>query len=81
MKPFRKCASLVFIPCFDILAIRRKLEFVFRINHNIKKFDIENLKNLFLFHGLLYYLSEKRIKIGGHRTDSLSGGPNLTPPP
>ena len=42
-----------------ILAIRRKLESVFRINHNIKKSDVENLKNLFLFHGLLYYLSEK----------------------
>ena len=62
------------------MAICRKLEFVFRINHNIKKSDIENLKNLFLFHGLLYYLSEKIIKIWGHRTNSLSGGPNLTPP-
>ena len=62
------------------LAIRRKLEFIFRINHNIKKSDVENLKNLFLFHGLLYYLSEKMIKLWGHRTNSLSGGPNLTPP-
>ena len=41
-----------------------KLEFVFRINDNIKKSDVENLKNLFLFHGLLYYISEKRIKSG-----------------
>ena len=63
-----------------ILAIRRKLEYVFKINNNIKKSDVENLKNLFLFHGLLYYLSEKRIKVWGHRTNSLSGGPNLTPP-
>ena len=55
-----------------------ELEFVFRISHNIKKIDVENLKNLFLFHGLLYYLSEKTI--WGHRTNSLSGGPNLTPP-
>ena len=47
-----------------ILAIRRKLELVFRINHNIKKSDIENLKNLFLFHGQLYNLSKKRIKSG-----------------
>ena len=62
------------------MAIRRKLEFVFRINQNIKKFDVENLKNLFLFHGLLYYLSEKRIKIWGHQTNSLSVGPNITPP-
>ena len=52
----------------------------FRINRNIKKSDVENLKNLFLCHGLLYYLLEKRIKIWGHRTNSLSGGPNLTHP-
>ena len=57
-----------------------KLEFVFRINYNIKKSDVENLKNLFLFHGLLYYLSEKRIKIWCHQTNSLSQGQNLTPP-
>ena len=36
-----------------ILAIRGKLDFVFRINHYIKKSDVENLKNLFLFHGPL----------------------------
>ena len=47
----------------------------------IKKSDVENLKNLFLIHGLLYYLSEKIIKIWDHRTNSLSRGPNLTPPP
>ena len=46
------------------LAIRRKLEFDFRINCNIKKSDVENLKILFLFHGLLYYLSEKGLKSG-----------------
>ena len=30
-----------------------------------------------------YYTTfqKKRIKIWGHRTNSLSGGPNLTPPP
>ena len=30
-----------------------------------------------------YYntFTEKRIKIWGHRTNSLSRGPNLTPPP
>ena len=38
------------------------VEFVFRINHNIKKSDDESLKNLFLFHGLLYYFSEKKNK-------------------
>ena len=47
----------------------------------IKKSDVENLKNLFLFYELLYNLSEKRIKIWGHRTNSLLVGPNLTPPP
>ena len=46
-----------------------------------KKSFFENLKNLFLFHGLLYYLSEKRIKNWSHRTNFLSGGPNLTPSP
>ena len=45
----------------------------------IKKSDVENLM-LSLFHGLLYLL-EKRIKIWGHLTNSISGGPNLTPPP
>ena len=64
-----------------MLAIRRKFEFVFRINHYIKKSDVENLKNLFLFHGPLYYLSVKNKKMWGQRTNSLSGGPNLTPPP
>ena len=38
---------------WNILEIRRKLEFVFRINHFIKKSDIENLKKIFLIHGLL----------------------------
>ena len=28
----------------------------------LKKSDVETLKNLFLFHGLLYYLSEKKNK-------------------
>ena len=45
-----------------------------RINHYFEKSDVENLTDLFLFHGLLYYLSEKRIQIWGHRTNSLSGG-------
>ena len=31
-----------------------------------KKSDFENLKILFLIHGLLKYLSEKRIKNWGH---------------
>ena len=46
---------LISLNCFSeyILAIRRKLEFVFRMNHVFKKFDVENLKNLFLIHGLL----------------------------
>ena len=44
----------------------------------LKKPDIENL--IFLFHGLLLYLLEKRIKIGGHRASVLSGGSDLTPP-
>ena len=39
--------------CMIILAIRRKLEFVFRINDVLKKSDVENLKNLLLIHGLL----------------------------
>ena len=38
--------------CMVFLAFRRKLEFVFRIN-DIKKTDVENLKNLFLIHRLL----------------------------
>ena len=38
--------------CMLFLAIRRKLEFVFRIN-DIKKTDVENLKNLFIIHRLL----------------------------
>ena len=83
----QKMCKFSFYPMFwqdtawYILAIRRKLEFVFRMNHNIKKSDVENLKNLFSFHGLLYYLSEKRKKTRDHRTNSLSGGPNSTPPP
>ena len=39
--------------CMIILAFRRKLEFVFRINDVLKKSDVENLKNLLLIHGLL----------------------------
>ena len=35
-----------------ILAICRKLEFVFRINHVVKKSDVENLKKIVLIHGL-----------------------------
>ena len=56
-----------------------KLDF-FRINRILKKSDVENLKNLFSFRELLLYLSETRIKTSGHRTNSLSGGPNLTLP-
>ena len=47
---------------------------IFRVNYISK---ILTLKILFLFHRLSFYLSEK--KIGGHRTNYLSGGPNLTP--
>ena len=32
-----------------ILAIRRKMEFVFRINHNIKKSDVEIFRIYFYF--------------------------------
>ena len=35
-----------------ILAIRRKLEFVFKINHVLKKSDVENLKKIFLIQSL-----------------------------
>ena len=42
---------------------------------------MENLKFLFLFHGLSFYLLEKNKKIRGHCTDYLSVGPNLTPSP
>ena len=45
---------------------------------NIQQSDIENNKFLFLFYGLSFYLSEI---IGGHRTNGLLGGSNLTPPP
>ena len=61
-----------------MLSIRRKLVFVFGINYILKKSDVENLKNLFLLHGLLYYLSEKN-KTWGHRTNSLSSGFNPIP--
>ena len=46
-----------------------------------KKSGINNLKVLFLFHRLLYKLLEKRIKIGGHLTNFLSGEQNLPLPP
>ena len=36
---------------------------------------------MFLFHGLLFDILEIRKEIGGHQTNYLSGGPNLTPPP
>ena len=36
---------------------------------------------MFLFHGLSFDILENRKKIGGHRTNYLSGGPNLTPFP
>ena len=62
-----KCASIVFIPCFDkilhdnnyILAIRRKLEFVFRINHNIKRSDVDILYS-FYFLFMDYYTTFQR---------------------
>ena len=47
----------------------------------IKKSDIKNRNFLFLFNGLKFDILEKRKKIGGHQTNYLSGGPNLTPPP
>ena len=49
---FKKMCKISFYPmlwqdiAWYILAIHRKLEFVFRINHNIKKSDVENLTNL-----------------------------------
>ena len=46
-----------------------------------KKSGINNQKVLFLFHSLLYNLLEKRIKIGGHQTNFLSGEQNLPLPP
>ena len=39
--------------CMIYFGNSRKLEFGFRINDILKKSDVENLKNLFLFHGLL----------------------------
>ena len=36
---------------------------------------------MFLFHGLLFDILEKRKKIGDHQTNYLLGGPILTPPP
>ena len=48
----------------------------------IKKSGINNLKVFFfLFHRLLYIFLEKRIKIGGHQTNFLSGEQNLPLPP
>ena len=39
------------------------------------------LKIYFYFMDFYTTFQKKRIKIWGHRTNSLSGGPNLTPPP
>ena len=46
----------------------------------IKKSDIENLKFLILFHGLLLYILEKKNKKGGS-SSFLSGESDLNPPP
>ena len=46
--------------CKIYFGISLKMEYISRINNIIKKSEVENLKNLFLFHGLLYYLSEKK---------------------
>ena len=47
----------------------------------IKKSVIKNLKVLFLFHRLLYFLLEKRLKNGGHQTNFFPGEQNLPLPP
>ena len=79
IKPFGKCASLAVIPCCDkILTDRRKLEFVFRINHILKNLMLKILRIYFYFMDYCNTFQKKRIKIWGHRTTSLSGGPNLT---
>ena len=64
-----------------ILVIPQKKDLEFESKLYIKKSDIKNLNFLFLFHRLSFYILEKRKKIGGHHTNYLSGGSNLTPPP
>ena len=58
-----------------------KRDFDFKSKFYIQTSDIENLNFLSLFHGLLFYLLEKGKKIRGHRTNYLSRGPNIAPPP
>ena len=53
--------------------LRNKIWFFYNKSY-IKKSDIENLKCLFSFHELSLYILE--TKIGGHRANFLSGGPN-----
>ena len=58
---------------------KKKNDFDFRVKHILKKTDIKNLIFfLFLFHGLSFDILEKN---GGHKTNYLSGGTNLTPTP
>ena len=49
-----------------------KIEICFKNKSYIKKSDVENLKKIFFIHGLLLYLAEKRKKIWGQQTYSLS---------
>ena len=59
LKPFRKCASSFVSPSFDKILhdlfgqFVENWNFSFKNKSYIKKSDVENLKNLFLFHGLL----------------------------
>ena len=66
--------------CMIYFAIRQKLEFVFRINHILKNLILKILRIYFYF--MDYYKTfQKKNKIWGHQTISLSRGPHLTPPP
>ena len=53
----------------------------FSVNYMLKNLT-SNIFFVCLFHGLSFVILEKKIKkIGGHQTNYLSGGPNLTPSP
>ena len=48
----------------------------------MKESEIEHLKVLVLFHGLLFYfLEKKRMKNRGYQTNFYSGEQNLPPAP
>ena len=55
--------------------------YIFRINHILKKLTLKILNVCFYFMDYRFTFKLEKRKKWGHRTNDLSGGPNVTPPP